>query len=535
HWDLTILVLLTAAGYLLRLLCCFWGRPLQLYADEWTIVDNAIDMLSRHSWEARVYNRPDQFEIKCCAVLFTLISHLRYHLPAWQAFTSHQMAFYMIARGYTTLFGTAMIPLTAIFAGRMADIINVNRRATEGTAAALTAFSALFVQQSAYATPDVTLTFFVVLFGWFYFRYLENGEKRDVRLAACVIGIGISIKYPAAMLAAPLALMVIWREGVLGKNWKAVITCAFESLLIIVTVLFVIAPNLFTDFHNAWNVIRTEARPHHLGADNLGFWGNLLYYFRIAADRFGRLLILPFMIGLYALIRKRDIRSTAFLIGALYWVCISVLKLHWERWGIPMDAYYLMTASVGVGYGFVLAKKIRPVKMLAVSVEFLLIMNAALSGAAITIASLLPDTRVITLDWCRSNGIQETYCISENYTGYSPNRGFALPSVFETVEGRLQPKEPYRDRPYIILTDSYRSRYLSEPDRYPNEVKVYQWIGDQCSLEYEKTADGNYQTDPSTVKNIFATIKYLAGRKTCAGPTVRVYLRNPEELRHASA
>ncbi len=59
------LSLITITGLILRMICCNWGAPLQLHPDEPTIVDQTIDMLYRHSWEANVYNRPDHFEIKC--------------------------------------------------------------------------------------------------------------------------------------------------------------------------------------------------------------------------------------------------------------------------------------------------------------------------------------------------------------------------------------------------------------------------------------------------------------------------------------
>ena len=42
-------VLITLGGMGLRLASCFWGYPMALHPDEFTIVDNAIDMLRRHS------------------------------------------------------------------------------------------------------------------------------------------------------------------------------------------------------------------------------------------------------------------------------------------------------------------------------------------------------------------------------------------------------------------------------------------------------------------------------------------------------
>ena len=133
-----ILALITLGGLVFRLASCFWGYPMALHPDEFTIVDNAIDMLRRHSWLAFVYNRPDQFEIKCNAALFAVASRILFGVPAYEAFETHYMAFYVIARGFTSLFGTAMIPLAAFLAGRMAK--EENRKLTQLITAFLFAF-----------------------------------------------------------------------------------------------------------------------------------------------------------------------------------------------------------------------------------------------------------------------------------------------------------------------------------------------------------------------------------------------------------
>ena len=110
------IAILTVIGAGLRVLCCFWGFPYQLHPDENVIIENAMDMLSRHSWEAYIYNRPDQLEIKGNALLFSLFSWVKYHEPAYVAFEQHDTAFYMLARFFTVVFGTAMIPMTALLA-----------------------------------------------------------------------------------------------------------------------------------------------------------------------------------------------------------------------------------------------------------------------------------------------------------------------------------------------------------------------------------------------------------------------------------
>lgn len=180
-----LLIVLTIAALIMRILGCFWGLPLQLHPDEPATVDYAIEMLSRHSWMAQSFDRPDHFEIKC----------------------------------------------------------------------------------------DVILCFFVLLFTWMLFGYLESGKSRYIYFAAAVIGVCITIKYNGAILCLPLALAVIYRS-VREKCGRDILRLGILSVLLVVGTVFVIAPNLFLDYKVVIANILREARPNHLGADGLSFSGN---------------------------------------------------------------------------------------------------------------------------------------------------------------------------------------------------------------------------------------------------------------------
>ena len=262
------MALVTLCGLALRAASCFWGYPMALHPDELTIVDNAIDMLRRHSWLAYVYNRPDQFEIKCNAALFAIASRILFKVPAYEAFETHYMAFYVIARGFTTVFGTAMIPLAAMLAGRMVRD-GKQRRLTEIATAFIFAFSPILVEHSAYATPDIVLTFFVLLFAVQAQYFLESGKAKYLWLCVLTTGIAVTIKYPAAILCVLIAAMVIYR-CVRDRKYGRMIGYGILSILLLLAVMFVIAPNLFLDFKNVYETLTFEARPNHLGADGLG-------------------------------------------------------------------------------------------------------------------------------------------------------------------------------------------------------------------------------------------------------------------------
>lgn len=69
----------------------FWGKPLLLHPDEGATVNYVVEMLERHSWEAQSYDRPDHFEIKCDAILFTIVSWVKYEKEEgiWSLLSPH--------------------------------------------------------------------------------------------------------------------------------------------------------------------------------------------------------------------------------------------------------------------------------------------------------------------------------------------------------------------------------------------------------------------------------------------------------------
>ena len=541
HWSrkksitFWIVSLLTLAGFLLRAASCFWGYPLSLHPDELTIVDNAVDMLRRHSWLTYVYNRPDQFEIKCNALLFALASRILFHAPAYEAFESHFMAFYVIARGYTTLFGTGMIPLAAVLAGRMASEEGLWHRMAEISAAGIFAFSPILVEHSAYATPDVVLTFFVLLFALSAQRYLETGRGKYLWISVLVTGIGITIKYPAAILCFPVAAMVIYRALLDNKPIRILQYGCLSTLLILLTV-FLIAPNLFTDFHSAFSTFVNEARPNHLGADGLGWPGNLRYYMKIMIRDLEPFSLAFAASGFVWLLRVRNRRALVLLIGPVYLVCISVLSLHWVQWGIPVYVFYDLLVALGVSAVFCAKLKANlPVTiqksgtLICILLAGTLGLNLFLSALGQTKNKLVEDTRSVSLRYCMENGISTSNSVFEGYSPLSPNgaAGYRY-YAFHLVDGRAYVNEPYATKRYFVTSDSYSGRFLSESEAYPDAAAVYRAIPDSFDLIYRIDGAGSYIRRQYALQNIPSTFHYLQQKIDRTGNTIYIYDLRPK-------
>ena len=528
--------IITVIGLYLRVLCCNWGAPLQLHPDEPTIVDSAIDMLERHSWEVNVYNRPDHFEIKCNALLFSVFSQIKYNIPAYEAFGEHKMAFYKLARMYTTFFGTAMIPLAAAFVGQL--LINAkekHKQIAQIFAALLISFSCIFIEHSAYATPDVVIAFFVLLFSYTLTNYITENKEKYLYISAGIIGIGVTIKYPAAILSIPLAVSVIYRK-IENKSTK-VIKTALICIGIVIGTAFFIAPNLFINYESTYQTFISEARPNHLGADGLGFWGNLLFYLRQSIQDQSWLSLLFVLISIVYIMNRWDKRWLILLVGLAFWVCMSVLSLHWQRWGTPMYIFYILLSAIGVAVSFSFLdfyqKKIAQQKWIILCCKYILmggvaiwIVSLGFSGICFTVSRTLPDVRNVALSYTNSNNINSSDAISEGYTPFIPVWAPDSISSFLQSDNTVKPKIEFATKKYLITSNIFKDRYMNERNRYQSQCAFYDAIEKQYKNVYRiNGSQGNYNSNLSNglVSNIGRAISYLSREKEYAGGTITIF------------
>ncbi len=284
-----LLGMIIAIGGLFRVMRVGWGYPYILHPDEPIIIKNAIDLLERHSYEVMVYFRPDHFEIKWDALIFNIYSWLRFHAPATEMYEAHSGDFMVLARLFTVFWGILMIPF-------MYKILKKIKGDSAGLiGAGILAVAPVFVFHSSLATPDIPLACMVLLIFYFSIFYLEKGEVKYLVVIAALTGISITIKYSGGINCLIIAIVVIMRN-LKEKEFLKIIQQGILSIAVVLAVMFVISPNLFTNFAAVYEAFRTEAvKKGHLGIRNLGYWGNICYYTGIMLDQFGYLCL--FFIG----------------------------------------------------------------------------------------------------------------------------------------------------------------------------------------------------------------------------------------------
>ena len=540
-WFSITIAIVVVIGGLFRVLSCFWGYPVPLHVDEPTIVEKTIDMLSRHSWNAYVYNRPDQFEIKCNAFLFTAVSWIKYHVPACVAFKAHEMTFYLTARLYTALLGTALILVTSMIIGRVTESMPVQTKIAQISGAFIVAFSTIFIKRSALATPDIPLTFIIAVFTYLFLIYLETGEYKTFVWSCIVIGIGITIKYPAAILCIPLAFMVVYRAVIIESKPSVIAKLALKSILFICVTIFIVAPNLYTDAGKVYTTLLREARSTHLGADGLGFTGNFLYYARTAIDNLGWESVLLACIGVFSIIKSNLKQRYVLVIGLIFWICISVLPLHWERWGVPVYFFYNLTVAIGIGFitNHYVSDNIKGNIVLnntggvifygfASLLSVLMLFNIFISGCAVTKCSLLTDTRISAKKYCDRNGITKNNTLYEIATPFAPKSGIyhLIVRSFNLEKSGIKIKKEYMHKKYLMFNNTFRERYLKESARYKKEIAVFEGINKKYKLLHKEIPDGNYEQQSEIIRNIKYSLQYLCSRYKTIGYTIYIYQLN---------
>lgn len=525
YWKIIFFIM--CIGAILRIVCCFWGRPYyQLHPDEGTIVNNAIDMLFRHSWEAYVYNRPDQFEIKCCALIFQIGSYLRYHIPAYEAFAAHQGYFYVLARLYTAFWGIMLIPLSALLAGEIYKKDDVNVGWIQVFTAGIFAFSYIFIQHSGYATPDVTLTFFVVAIAYCSIRYIKTGANKDVYFLAALTGIATTIKYPAIIMAGYIALIVVCKK-IQEKKFLEIIQIGVVCLLIALATMWVIAPNLFTDFGSVVDTFRFEARSTHLGADRLGFFGNMRFYFEQICESMGSISLITFCVGIIQIFRLRKKEYMPLLCSALYWIFLSVMKLHWQRWGVPMYVAYVIISVAGFFWMIEICKtkiKERKKVLFAKSVVYCLggisVISICMSGIGMAVWSSKQDARILGIELCQKNNVTVDNSIAEGYTPLSVKSGKSGVEEFELTSDGIRAKDGQKE--YFVMTTNFLERYQEEPKRYKNEIEIYKRIEKNYTPVF-KIKGWKFQSNINEFINIKDQIENISNTHKYTGCSIYVY------------
>ena len=238
-----LLVLIFLIAISLRLLGINAGLPMfSIIPDELTIVRGAMEV-----WESAV---PEGLGWPGTFYMFVLsLTYLVYFLLGnasdvvaglmgdwvgllgavddfYVRYYTTPTAQYIIARGWSVLFGTATILLVFLVARRLYGM------AAGVVAAGILAVLPLHVTHSRLAVPDITMAFFVTASFYYVSRILENRRDSDYWLAAVMVGLAVSNK-----LNGGIALLTLLFGHLASSNhmWSSIWWKLLDRRLIVAT------------------------------------------------------------------------------------------------------------------------------------------------------------------------------------------------------------------------------------------------------------------------------------------------------------
>ena len=513
--EVAFLVAIFAFSLAVRAIGIKHGFPLLTHPDEGFSFQPVLHMTTYRTLNTGYFNRPDQIMSMVNLVYLNVLSYLKFGENVAQAFPKHYLSFYAYARFLIAILGS-FIPVVAYKIGK-------EFKPVFGIYAALV-FAAFpsYVLHSLFITPDIPITLFTLIVMYFSVRYLKEGKNKFLYFAILFAAINTAEKFPGLIsLSIVLGAVLINslrqdKRPLTAQLWPVTKKFLLVFLLFIVALL-IVAPFLFIEYRAVIDALVFESRSSHLGADNLGWLGNLWFYVAAFSSWVNMLAFVFIGFGLYAMIKWRKASSLLLLYGVLYWIILSALSLHWERWALPMYITPLFLIALGITQAITMTKNKPILRISAAALVVIFLFVQAIGTLHVPVRLLFTDTRFASLTYLEGEHITPDQSIYEGYTPFYPH-GPKL--IFD------QDVLDNEDIHYIILSSRMYERYYAEPARYADEINVYEQIRNDHQLikRFEQSPPADQLLEKIDDLRYFVQNfgpRPIPGRFT--GPTIEIY------------
>jgi len=499
-----------------------WGLPVLLHPDEWSIVDPAMKMVHDRSLVPDIFRRPDHLLIQINAMIYRVMLVIK-GVPAESIYDVGIEVFHFAARIVTGCFAVGSILISYLVGKRYSVFVGL-------ISAFLFAVFPLYVKSAHIVTSDIPTVFFMLLFVHFALNYMRKPALPSIALMALMTAAFTTIKYSGTILCGMIAITVIV-SGIVEKKRIRILKHGIASLLFVILFIFLISPVLYFRFDDVIQAFAVEARGEHLGADGLGFIGNMLFYVNTYITTGGMILLIFFIFGCYALFsdRRKLYYYLPLLSGLFYWICLSYVPLHWDRWALPMYVTPLIISAVGISK---FCKMILPrIKTEGRQRTFIVVVTAVFCLSAVNLitssignltAAMLPDTRVASQQYTEENNIDKDNTAYDGYTTFQPNTAGRAILYFDRINDTYYLGHSRINN--ILVSGEMFERYRNEPERYADEVLFYDSL-EEYYTEAMRFGDVPRASSMIDAINIANNISYISGVKDkgMAGPILIFY------------
>jgi len=393
----------------------------------------------------------------------------------------------LLGRAVTILFGVGTVYLVYL-AGNQ-----ITNRAMVGILSALMlAVSPTNVWHSRLITPDTFVTFFAIATFLASVRIYQQGETFQYVVAGVLAGLTISSKYNGAIIVFTIILAHVfrYRGGALkqAKLYLALLLCGMSFIAT--------TPYSILDWTKFLSDLRFEAS--HYSTGHAGMEGNTLkWYIEYMWKTAGIIYILAVLEILRGLRSRTKETILLSVFPVIYFAFISSFVVRNDRTFLPMTPFlFILSASFLVN---LIDRLIRLRSSRLRKISIIVVVCFSIIGLALMISNTIKDNlRLISLDsretariWVNSNLPMGSKIAIESYSPFIDTTKF---SVYGFVRMIDHEPEWYIEQgfDYLIFSQGMYGRFYKEPERYKQEISLYDKMFDSFEL-VKMFSDGGYE------------------------------------------
>lgn len=326
-------------------------------------------------------------------------------------------------------------------------------------------------------TDHVGLLFLMVGF-LACFRLLSTRTWSDYAIAGLAIGVAGSSRYFNLSLGAVLILA----HGLAGAHTeRGHLKRLIVGLMAIVGGFLITTPAFIFSLKVVYNSLILEARdPAVLGIMNpLSLPERIGWYLSVALPS---TLSWPIYLGAIAAMllswRASSKKAVLLLCGfSLFLLTISVPRLYWQRWIIPIIPIALLFAAKAVWTMVDFIAQHRPMSMrwekpMAVALIIVLSVVPLHQSLRHVYRSNLPDTRTLATQWILENIPPGSRIARERFTPFIPGDAYSIKFVIHLHQ--LGDYESLSNEyNYVVVSDRNYESYFELAELHPEKVEFY--------------------------------------------------------------
>ena len=355
--------------------------------------------------------------------------------------------------------------------------------------ALLLAISPWNVAHSHYITPDVYVVFFTLLVYWGAINLSPQGNIHMYLISGIALGCLVSAKINGVLISIPLLWAHFYQAR---KKWLQ--DFRFHLMVLAGLITFLITTPYF--LVDARRVIKDVIDlGSHYSTGHAGMEGDSLRWYIFNLGRAEGLVALLALVeigrGLFLRLKPQIFIS---IYPASYFIFISSFTVRNDRTILPILPFLCILASSFL-YSFYEWLRLRSESKIASSISILLIL---LTISVPVFRTIEYDQYFSTINsretariWIEENLPPGSKIVIEPYSPFVDPGHFSVTGVLRIIQH--EPKwYVENDYEYIILASGMFGRFFAEPERYSNEVALYNAFFQRFRL-VKLFLDGGYE------------------------------------------